>query len=255
MTAASKVLAKREQRSQITHKQIIGFAWFDLRRNNRSFHSTRSFSPGQRYSAPEYFSRQTKSTRKPRNVTLGLASIDWPGVTSPLHKITLCSRPSYYARITRDFAWPHVSAGQLASMASSQGWLLPLLVLGTGALALVPVTRHTNQGSLRSALDAVVRKQRSLDAVNYNDLHSFKYHGGDTDRKFDRDLDEEEEEIEFLPGGKSETHQPRLRNSLKWKTQQYSVFRLFANDISFLSASSQWTVHHGVRFMMDTITN
>ncbi|XP_032678309.1 uncharacterized protein LOC116847426 [Odontomachus brunneus] len=83
---------------------------------------------------------------------------------------------------------------------ASQGWMLSLLVLGTGAFALVPVARQSNQESLKSALDAVVRKQRSLDAVDYNDLHSFKYHGGDADRKFDRDLDEEDEEIEFLPG-------------------------------------------------------
>ncbi|XP_014471643.1 PREDICTED: uncharacterized protein LOC106742847 isoform X2 [Dinoponera quadriceps] len=83
---------------------------------------------------------------------------------------------------------------------ASQGWLLPLLVLGTGALALIPTARQSSQESLRSALDAVIRKQRSLDAVDYNDLHSFKYHGGDADRKFDRDLDEEDEEIEFLPG-------------------------------------------------------
>lgn len=99
----------------------------------------------------------------------------------------------------------HVSASQLVSMAS-QGWVLPLLVLCTGALALVPVARPSNQESLRSALDAVARNQRSLDAVDYNDLHSFKYHGGDADRKFDRDLDEEDEEIEFLPGGKSKAH-------------------------------------------------
>lgn len=85
---------------------------------------------------------------------------------------------------------------------SSRGYILSLLVLGSGAIALVPAARQSSQESLRSALDAVTRKQRSLDPVDYNDLHSFKYHGGNTDRKFDRDFDEEDEEIEFLPGGK-----------------------------------------------------
>ncbi|XP_029672667.1 uncharacterized protein LOC115241177 [Formica exsecta] len=87
---------------------------------------------------------------------------------------------------------------------ASRRWMLPLLILGTGAIASVPVARQTNRESLRSALDAVARKQRSLDAADtpeyYNDLHSFKYHGGGADRKFDRDFDEEDEEIEFLPG-------------------------------------------------------
>lgn len=81
--------------------------------------------------------------------------------------------------------------------------LLPLLILGTSAIALVPAARQFNQeSSLRSALDAVTRKQKFLDEAEtpeyYNELHSFKYHG-DADRKFDRDFDEDDEE--FLTEG------------------------------------------------------
>ncbi|XP_072762966.1 uncharacterized protein [Anoplolepis gracilipes] len=96
---------------------------------------------------------------------------------------------------------------------ASRRWMLPLLmILGTGAIASVSADRQPSRetDSLRSALDAVARKQRSLDAADlpeyYNDLHSFKYHGGGADRKFDRDFDEEDEEIEFLPdNGQLET--------------------------------------------------
>lgn len=93
-------------------------------------------------------------------------------------------------------------------MASPQ-WMLPLLILGTGAIALVPAARQFHDELLRNNIvsNNVVRKQRSLNAADspeyYNDLHSFKYHGGDTDRKFDRDFDEDDEEIEFLPSGKT----------------------------------------------------
>ncbi|XP_011877808.1 PREDICTED: stress response protein NST1 [Vollenhovia emeryi] len=84
---------------------------------------------------------------------------------------------------------------------ASPRWMLPLLILGTGAVALVPAARQFHDELPRS--NNAVRKQRSLDAADspeyYNDLHSFKYHGGDTDRKFDRDFDEDDEEIEFLP--------------------------------------------------------
>ncbi|XP_011261077.1 uncharacterized protein LOC105254232 [Camponotus floridanus] len=87
---------------------------------------------------------------------------------------------------------------------ASRRWMLTLLILGASAIALVPAARQASRESLRSALDAVARKQRSLDAADspeyYNDLHSFKYHGGGADRKFDRDFDEDDEEIEFLPG-------------------------------------------------------
>lgn len=92
----------------------------------------------------------------------------------------------------------------LSTMASPR-WMLPLLILGTGAITLVPAARQFHDELFRSNLDNVVRKKKSLDAADtpeyYNDLHSFKYHGGDTDRKFDRDF-EDDEEIEFLPGGK-----------------------------------------------------
>lgn len=91
-----------------------------------------------------------------------------------------------------------------SSTMTSQRWMLSLLILGSSAIALVSAARLSKQESLRSALDAVARKQRSLDTADspeyYNDLHSFKYHGGDADRKFDRDFDADDEEIEFLPG-------------------------------------------------------
>lgn len=90
---------------------------------------------------------------------------------------------------------------------ASLRWMLPLLILGTGAIALASATRQFHDELLRNTRNKrEMRKQRSLDAADspeyYNDLHSFKYHGGDTDRKFDRDFDEDDEEIEFLPGGK-----------------------------------------------------
>ncbi|EZA62754.1 hypothetical protein X777_07570 [Ooceraea biroi] len=92
---------------------------------------------------------------------------------------------------------------------ASQCWLLPLLILGTSAIALVPAARQSNQESLRSALDAVARKQRFLDETEtpeyYNELHSFKYHGGDADRKFDRDFDEDDEEFLNEDNGQPET--------------------------------------------------
>lgn len=82
-------------------------------------------------------------------------------------------------------------------------WILPLLILGTGAITLVPAARQFHDEHLRNNL----RKQkRSLDAADspeyYNDLHSFKYHDGNNIRKFDRYYDGDTEEIEFLPGGK-----------------------------------------------------
>ncbi|XP_066582257.1 uncharacterized protein [Prorops nasuta] len=57
--------------------------------------------------------------------------------------------------------------------------------------------QQDNEESLRSALNAVTRKQRSLDGNSqdyYSDLRSFRYHGPDADRKFD----DEEPIIEFL---------------------------------------------------------
>ncbi|XP_053999241.1 LOW QUALITY PROTEIN: uncharacterized protein LOC128887411 [Hylaeus anthracinus] len=88
-----------------------------------------------------------------------------------------------------------------------QEWLLILLIVGT-ATSMAPVARQSMDESLKGALDAVTRKQRSLDPNSqeyYNDLRSYKYHGGEGDRKFDRDrqgdreIDAEDEEIEFLP--------------------------------------------------------
>ncbi|XP_076243192.1 uncharacterized protein LOC143184674 isoform X2 [Calliopsis andreniformis] len=87
-----------------------------------------------------------------------------------------------------------------------QEWFLIFLIAGT-ATALAPMPRQTMEESLKGALDTITRKQRSLDTNSqeyYNDLRSFKYHG-DPDRKFDRErqgdreIDEEDEEIEFLP--------------------------------------------------------
>ncbi|KYN41430.1 hypothetical protein ALC56_04163 [Trachymyrmex septentrionalis] len=80
-------------------------------------------------------------------------------------------------------------------------WILPLLILGTGAITLVPAARQFHDELLRNNL----RKQkRSLDEADspeyYNDLHSFKYHDGNNIRKFDRYYDGDTEEIEFLPG-------------------------------------------------------
>lgn len=90
-----------------------------------------------------------------------------------------------------------------------QEWLLVSLLMGS-ATALAPMPHHSMEESLRSALDAITRKQRSLDTNSqdyYNDLRSFKYHGGEGERKLDRErqgereIEEEDEEIEFLPNG------------------------------------------------------
>ena len=90
-----------------------------------------------------------------------------------------------------------------------QEWLLAFLLVGL-ATALTPLPHHSTEESLKSALDAITRKQRSLDTNSqdyYNDLRSFKYHGGEGERKLDRErqgereMEEEEEEIEFLPNG------------------------------------------------------
>lgn len=91
-----------------------------------------------------------------------------------------------------------------------QEWMLILFAVGA-AIALGPVSHQTRGESLKGALDAITRKQRSLDTSSqdyYNDLQAFKYHGGEAERKFDRErqgdreIDEDEEEIEFLPNGK-----------------------------------------------------
>ncbi|XP_063993160.1 uncharacterized protein LOC135170910 [Diachasmimorpha longicaudata] len=83
-------------------------------------------------------------------------------------------------------------------------WPLAFLLVGL-ALATSPVPHQTSEDSLRSALNAVTRKQRSLDGLPqdyYGDLRSFKYHG-EPERKFEREeipeMDEDEDDLEFLP--------------------------------------------------------
>lgn len=89
-----------------------------------------------------------------------------------------------------------------------QEWLLVVLITGS-ATALNPVPQQ-GYSSLGSAYDAITRKQQSSDATlqdYYNALRSYKYHGDDGERKFDRErqgereLEEENEEIESLPNG------------------------------------------------------
>ncbi|XP_015522489.2 uncharacterized protein LOC107226248 isoform X1 [Neodiprion lecontei] len=73
-----------------------------------------------------------------------------------------------------------------------KSWIL--LVVAGFASALGPPPHRTEEGSLRSALNAVTRKQRSLESSPdeyYNDLHSLKFYGN-RDRERDDDL-------EFLP--------------------------------------------------------
>ncbi|XP_043480540.1 uncharacterized protein LOC122510157 [Leptopilina heterotoma] len=86
---------------------------------------------------------------------------------------------------------------------SPTGWIL-LVIVGF-VTALNPVPHRTNEESLRGALNALTRKQRSLDynSREFYNVPSFKYRGDE--RKFDRqqhednDFDEDEEELEFLP--------------------------------------------------------
>lgn len=88
---------------------------------------------------------------------------------------------------------------------ASPRWMLPLLILGTSVITLVPAARQFHDELFRNTQKNVVRKQRSLDADSpeyYNDQHLFKYHG-DTDRKFDLDFDENDQEIEPLSSGKA----------------------------------------------------
>lgn len=92
----------------------------------------------------------------------------------------------------------------------SQEWILVFLITGSAtAMMPVPIVHHMADELLRSAPDTVIRKQRSLDTNPqgyYNDLRSFKYHGGEGERKLDREYQGEremgeDEEIEFLPSG------------------------------------------------------
>lgn len=92
----------------------------------------------------------------------------------------------------------------------SQEWILVIFLITGSVTAMVPVpVHHMADELLRNGPDTVIRKQRSLDTnpQYYNDLRSFKYHGGEGERKLDREyqgereIGEEDEEIEFLPSG------------------------------------------------------
>lgn len=83
-----------------------------------------------------------------------------------------------------------------------------LLLFAIPARSLGPIPHQTSEESLRGALDAVVRKQRSLEPSSqdyYNELRAFKYHGGEPERELERErqgepeIDIDDEEIEFLP--------------------------------------------------------
>ncbi|KAF7385539.1 hypothetical protein HZH68_013969 [Vespula germanica] len=87
-----------------------------------------------------------------------------------------------------------------------QGWILTLVSVGITALA--PAPYETNGESLRSALNAVTRKQISLEPASqeyYNDFRPLKYQRDDVERMLekerqgDRVLPEGDEELEFLP--------------------------------------------------------
>lgn len=90
-------------------------------------------------------------------------------------------------------------------------WLLIILIAGMAmaVAAIVPVPHRTMQESLSltGALDAISRKQRSLDTSPQN--YDFDYHGAhpDRDRKVnkerqaEREIDGENEQLEFLPNG------------------------------------------------------
>lgn len=87
-------------------------------------------------------------------------------------------------------------------------WIFVILTVGLTVI-VTSIPHQTKEESLQSALAAVTRKQRSLNSLPqdyYNDLRSFKYHG-DPVLKFDREeipeLNENEEELEFLPLGKN----------------------------------------------------
>lgn len=92
-------------------------------------------------------------------------------------------------------------------------WPFAFLLVGltltlTLTLAASPVPHQSNEDSLRNALDAVTRKQRSLGSLPqdyYNDLRTFKYHG-EPERNFDMEEipemdDDDGDDLEFLPLG------------------------------------------------------
>ncbi|XP_012274531.1 uncharacterized protein LOC105696547 [Orussus abietinus] len=75
------------------------------------------------------------------------------------------------------------------------------LILGLAA-ALGPAPHQTDEDSMLSALNAVTRKQRSLDhnpQEFYDNLRSLKYRDGVAERKLQRDLSDDQDDLEFLP--------------------------------------------------------
>ncbi|XP_014608851.1 PREDICTED: uncharacterized protein LOC106789278 [Polistes canadensis] len=87
-----------------------------------------------------------------------------------------------------------------------QSWIL--MFLSVGITALAPARYETDVESLKSALNAVKRKQITLEPTSqeyYNDFRSRKYHEGNVERNFemerqnDRVLPDENEKLEFLP--------------------------------------------------------
>lgn len=91
-------------------------------------------------------------------------------------------------------------------------WALSLALsfaLLISASSILP--HHTDEESLKSALDAVTRKQRSLDFSPprdyYNDSPNFKYRPNDAEnedafvRQPEQDLEDEDDDLEFLPIG------------------------------------------------------
>jgi len=130
-----------------------------------------------------------------------------------------------------------------SSTMASPRWMLSLLILGTGAITLVPAAQQFHDELLRSNLNNVARKKRTLPPLPgspeyYNDLHSFKYHG-DTDRKFDRDFDEDDEEIEFLPGGKVSREEASLLDSEKMRGKINILY--YSLRISYQTFVFYWT--------------
>jgi hypothetical protein len=84
-----------------------------------------------------------------------------------------------------------------------------IFVAGLGLVAaLNPVPHQMSEESLRSALNAVTRKQRSLNANSqayYDDLPLLKYREDNGDRQFQRqqvggeEIDDNEDSLAFIP--------------------------------------------------------
>lgn len=66
-------------------------------------------------------------------------------------------------------------------------WLF-MAIVGLASAALEPVPHQTNEESLRGALNAVTRKQRSLGSNAY----------------YDRDEEDDDDELAFIPAGEWE---------------------------------------------------